>query len=307
MRSDLVAVLVTFQRPDDVLAMLDAIAAQTVLPSQLHVIDNGSQPTVADIAANHRLVQTISVDYVNAGDNLGPAGGIALGMHHALERDACEWVLLLDDDDPPPEPNSIEELLELATVADHTVANLGGVGLAGARLNRTRGTMHRLRDHELHGIVEVDYLGGNNLPMFRRRAIEAVGTFEPKLFFGWEELEYGLRLQAHGYSIVADGDEWLRRRWRLQAAASTDGIDLSPVRHPWRRYYTARNLIRILLTHQHRSAAAVTTAREVAAALVGVMSKRESTASAKARMQGCIDGWRGISGRSFEPGSRCAT
>src|SRR4249920_2655609 len=89
-------VLVTYRRPDQLAATLDRIAAQSRQLDRLLVVDNGSD------SATRSAVESHSSEYIDAGDNLGPAGGYALGMNRLLdEADDGDWIFLFDDDDPP--------------------------------------------------------------------------------------------------------------------------------------------------------------------------------------------------------------
>src|SRR4029453_7830814 len=87
------------------------------------------------------------------------------------------------------------------------------VGLVGSRFDRRRARLQRLPDSELgHGPLDVDYIGGGHLPLYRVAAVRAVGVVDPSYFFGFEDLEYGLRLRSRGWRVVADGDQWLELR-----------------------------------------------------------------------------------------------
>ena len=93
--SRLWAVVVTFRRPEGLKSMLQALGGQTKRPDRLVIVDCGSEASVMEIARN------VDAEYMDALENLGPAGGVALGMEHVLEHAASEdWLLLLDDDDP---------------------------------------------------------------------------------------------------------------------------------------------------------------------------------------------------------------
>lgn len=102
-----VAVVVTHQRLDLLRACLAAVLAQTRAPDAVVVVDNASDDgTVAAVRADHP-----GVDLVVLHENLGGAGGFAVGMERALAHHDADllWVL---DDDTVPQPEALAELLE---------------------------------------------------------------------------------------------------------------------------------------------------------------------------------------------------
>jgi hypothetical protein len=153
--------------------------------------------------------------------------------------------------------------------------------------------------------VPIDAIGGDRLPCYSVRAVRAVGPFRADLFFGFEELEFGLRLRRAGWSLAADGPA-LRHDREQRRAVATPPVprrSLDPV--SWRRYYSLRNLIVILRDHGHASTAARV------ALVVGfgkpianlVRQPRLALAHLRLNARACRDGWTGRLGRRVEPPS----
>ncbi len=193
-------VLVTYNRPDELDVSARALAAQTHPVSTLIVVDNGT-----DNRATQQVLAGVKwgdthVVVVHAPENLGPAGGIAAGCRELDAVDPVEWVLLLDDDDPLPGPNVLNDLLAAAVQISSSDAAFGGIAMKGARFHsrslRTRGV-------PLTGekFVSVDHLHGGYAPLYSRAALRDVGEFDEKLFWGFEELEAGLRLTEKGWNL----------------------------------------------------------------------------------------------------------
>src|SRR5690606_25714143 len=153
-----------------------------------------------------------------------------------------DWIVLLDDDDPPEAPTLLADLLRLGERLRAGGEPVRGVGLCAARFDTARARSVPVDDAELAGPVAADWIGGNNFPLYAVAAVRAVGVFDDRLFFGFDDLEYGLRLVGAGYRIYAHGDLWHRAR----VDAGRIGIDRSPSRAldapTWRRYYSLRNL-----------------------------------------------------------------
>jgi GT2 family glycosyltransferase len=101
----------------------------------------------------------------------------------------------------------------------------------------------------------VDHLHGGFFPCYRAEALRRTGSFRSELFFGFEELDLGLRLTLAGYSLYVSGQLWTEVEPHMvhSAPAAKPSWRLSKI-HP-RRYYSLRNLLSILLDHGFYTAA----------------------------------------------------
>lgn len=291
----LFGVVVTYRRPHDLHRSLAALATQTRSLDVLTVVDNDREgdvrPTVRDVP--HAAEEILVID---SPDNLGPAGGIALGMDTVLERaDDADLVVILDDDDPLIDDRVLEDLFRVAIGRGE---RLGGVGLRGALLNRRTGRLRKPSPEAVDeaGFVAVDYLKSDWAPMYSVRAIRAVGTFETDLFFGFDDLEFGLRLNEAGYLLEA-------HRLGRPHPEPAPPPSASFRRSEWRTYYTLRNLLVILRRHASPSAVAVTVVVQgLAKPLVNLMKQR-GPAWPQCRMAWAAVGhaFVGRRGRTVEP------
>ena len=293
-------VLVTFRRPEPLVRMLEALAAQTRPLDRLVVVDNA--PTAANREAVARLAP--GAEYVAAADNLGPAGGLALGMERLLPAaHDVDWIFTLDDDDPPPFPTLFAALLGYARDASARDRSVGAVGADGVRCDRRRGRMVWVPDEALRGDVDVDVVGGDFFPCYSVAALRAVGPVRADLFFGFEELELGLRLRDAGYRIVLSGA--LCRSWR--EATDQLGVTVVPSRAlgplTWRRYYSLRNLVRVLLDHgAPLGALRVSLVVGLAKPLANVgRAPGPALAHLRSNVRALRDAWSGRLGRTVEP------
>jgi glycosyltransferase involved in cell wall biosynthesis len=302
----LLGVLVTFRRPRELAVALQRLAEQQRPVDQLLVVDNspsveGEQLVDGYRAKGHRA------DYVAAAENLGPAGAVALAMRHFLDTAADDdWILLFDDGEPPDEPGTLAEMHRFATRMLHQDPCLGAVGGVGATFDWSCGRVLRIPDDRLVGPVPVDYIGSGQLPLYRVRAVRAVGPFKAELFFGFEELEYGLRLHAAGWSMYADGDRWRAGRATLGRLDVSGGPSLSLPEPGWRYYYGLRNLLDILVSARRPGAAVrITLLTGLAKPLLNVpRHPRRSLRLLLLNWRACRDGWTGRLGRTVEPDPR---
>lgn len=296
----LLGVLVTYRRPTELEAILTTVAAQDRPFDRLVVVDNDP----SDAACRTVAARVPGAEYVPAPENLGPAGGIALGMSRLLEdADDTDWVATLDDDDPP-DPSTYGALLEFATTIRGSDPSTGAVGVAGIRLDRRRGRYLRVPDHELVGAVVVDSIGGNKWPVYSVAAIRSVGVFRSDLFFGHEELEFGLRLGEAGFTLYADGPLWAELR-RVEVEERTDIQPSLAVAPPgWRRYYSLRNLVRVLADHGAVVGAVYVSVVAGVGKPVVNLAVRPGVAWQNLRwnVRALRDAWSGRLGRTVEPG-----
>lgn len=243
----LVGVLPTYRRQEQLRATLDCLSRQSRCIDRLCIVDNeNSALTRQQVEAFADAEKRVAVEYLATAENRGSAGGWAYGMSHVLPNmKALDWLLTLDDDDPPRTLQDVERMAAFAEgqrAADPTV---GAVGVVGARINWWTGKIGRVADEALHGAVPVDYVGSGHMAMYSVAAMQQVGVFLPELFFGFTEVEYCIRLKRAGFSIYANGDMWREER------AERGRLNLAPERR-WnaravpRLYYSTRNYVYIM-------------------------------------------------------------
>jgi GT2 family glycosyltransferase len=284
---------VTFDRPDALRESLEVLTRQTRRLDVLIVIDNAPSAAVEEVvrrsAAAHRI------EYLPSATNVGPAGGIALGMEHCL-RGAVhdDWLCVLDDDDALVADDLLERHLGIATAADDRVAGVGG---GGAVFDWATGRLRGVHTGAPGNPVPADYLKSGWCPLYRLDAIRDVGVFDPAHFFGFDDLEFGLRLRRAGWELlvcdsVAGGGHAAGPAWRV-----------GPL--DWRRYYSLRNLVYLLRSHGRvATAARVSLISGLAKPLVNLaieptLAARHLALNARALR----DGWTGRLGRTVEPAS----
>jgi rhamnopyranosyl-N-acetylglucosaminyl-diphospho-decaprenol beta-1,3/1,4-galactofuranosyltransferase len=107
-----VAVLVTWNRPELLVEALEALVSQSRPIDGLVVIDNASDAPVDDI------VTRIAPDahLIRLPTNTGGAGGFTLGIEEAVRVLAADFVWLMDDDTVPT-ATALEELLAVQAKA----------------------------------------------------------------------------------------------------------------------------------------------------------------------------------------------
>lgn len=229
-------ILPTYRRDEKLDAVLAAIVEQTQPPRAVFVVDNASSPSCASLVRTHaEQATTTEVVYIDPGDNTGPAGGTALGMLAAFEHAADDdWLMRCDDDNPPADHALFDKLLASASDCFTHDPLTAAIGPSGARYDYSRARLTKpARDPDTR-YVPVDYLATNFFPLYRVGAVRDVGVFRWDLFFGYTEVEYGLRLRHSGYRVYR-----LDSPDRKTKSSRKPKVALRPT--TWQQYYSLRN------------------------------------------------------------------
>ena len=290
----LYGVLTTFKRPVDLERSLQFLGGQRRVLDRLIVVDNDPLPE-NQVALRSYCALGLAAEYLPMKENLGPAGGIALAMKRILTRaNDRDWVVLFDDDEPPTSPLILSTLIESADAMRPREPRLGGVGLVGARIDWRRGRLQKVSKGP------VDYLWSNTYPLYSVGALRQAADYPREMFFGFEELEFGLRLSEAGFALHVVNPTSLRlsaaHDRRRQYPFLVGPLD-------WRRYYSLRNFIYMLRSHGHPVVAArISLIRGIGKPLANLLL-RPGLALRHLRMNALAirDGWLGRLGRTVDP------
>jgi rhamnopyranosyl-N-acetylglucosaminyl-diphospho-decaprenol beta-1,3/1,4-galactofuranosyltransferase len=244
-----VAVVVTRHRTDMLVDSLAALAKQTHPIAHLIVVDNGPDQPAREIVEACGLPAT----WLPSWNNLGGAGGFALGMLHALAMGA-EWIWLGDDDGRAANETVLATLVDLAerrglaavspTVADMDHPDrLAFAVRRGLTWHRSRAALaadsgHGADDELLPGVAALF-----NGALFRARTLDVIGVPDLRLFVRGDEVEMHRRLVR---SCLPFGTS-LRAAYLHPAGSEDDKPMLGGRLHardpddPVKRYYTYRN------------------------------------------------------------------
>ena len=232
-------VIVTFNRADLLLRMLDGLAHQTHRPDAVFVIDNASVDHTRDVLDRNDLPLRIT----HLDENLGGAGGFHLGTQ--LAYDAGFDRIWLVDDDVVPGPDCLARLMAedeacVMSVREDTAGHL--VEKAATRFN----LRNPLAIKPKTGMVETDYGSRAAMPprvelenvafegfLVRRDVIDAIGLPDPTYFIFYDDVDFALRARRAGFRIWAVRDAVLVRQLDFDQQHSLD---------TWKGFYMFRNL-----------------------------------------------------------------
>jgi GT2 family glycosyltransferase len=294
------AFIITFNRPVILKETLQLLLSQTCPPDFVLVVDNGCSKETEEVVSG---LLDEKVVYQSMGENLGPAGAAAYALQWLAEQ-GFDWIYWGDDDDPPPTPDTLACLFAFITLHNHT--DVGGFGMVGNVFNWQTGEMKRLPDQVLRGALSVDIIAGNQQLILRREAIQAVGLPDARLFFGYEEPEYCLRLRRAGYRLLVDGNLMREARARAGRLNLKQRRSLRPrvsLNDIWRQYYSTRNYIFMMRqTFQRPDLAQREALKAIGRALFSWRrGPKYGTAFASLQLRGVLDGYVSRMGRTVLP------
>ncbi|MGA7204421.1 MAG: glycosyltransferase [Specibacter sp.] len=245
----------TFNRPDFCVKHLRTFAESPDLTEVLDcliVTDQGNQrvrdeagfdEAAANLGGRFKLIEQA---------NLGGSGGFARGMSETVKGGKSKYVMLLDDD----VLIETEGILRAVHFADFTrePAIVGGhmfnlyersvVHNFGEAINEYRfryqsaGNSEEVHDFAasnlrttpwMHRRIDVDY-NGWWMCLIPTAIIEDIGLALP-VFIKWDDVEYGIRAKAHGYTTVTLPGAAV---WHMPWTEKDDTID-------WQAYFHQRN------------------------------------------------------------------
>lgn len=237
--------IITFERTSHITETIKAIQSQTLGCSKILVVDNSISHQISETIAE---VLNEKISICSLGQNLGPAGAAKIGLQK-LADEGCQWIYWSDDDDPPADEMVFERLLNLTK----KYPEAGAVGLGGGKFNQWTGRTKRLQNFQLKESDEVDFIPGGKSFLIKAEVVRKGILPSTELFFGFEELDYCLKIKKAGFKLYVDGDYWLEQRRKIGAGDPAQqfrsnhwGKQLPTIR----TFYSARNMLYILLKNK---------------------------------------------------------
>ena len=246
MNESVAVVIVTFNRADLLVGMLDALAHQTHRPDAVFVIDNASVDHTRDVLDRNDLPLRIT----HLDENLGGAGGFHLGVKQAYDAGFDRiWMV---DDDVVPAPDCLALLMAedeacVMSVREDTAGQL--VEKAATRFD----LRNPLAIKPKTGMVETDYGTRAAMPprvelqnvafegfMLRREVVDAIGLPDPSYFIFYDDVDFALRARRAGFRIWGIRDAVLVRQLDFDQQHSLD---------TWKGFYMYRNLFVVHFRH----------------------------------------------------------
>lgn len=237
-------IIVTWNKKNDVLRLLNELQKLDYPPDRyaIMVVDNNSDDgTIRSIEKNFPDVDTIQNH-----TNLGGSGGFNSGMRWAMEQQPIPDYLWLLDNDVLVDPDALSALVNVLET-DPDAGMCGSKILnsenhddfieLGAFIDYRKGCVKRnspASDEMANpeAVFSVDYVAACSL-LVHSRIVKQIGLWHEDFFIYWDDMEWGVRCNSHGYKVLAANSSivyhpsWAKRT-----------LDNSAI---WRNYYRFRN------------------------------------------------------------------
>lgn len=231
------AFIMTYKRVSVLESTIELLFKQTYPPEKILIIDNDPEQS-ASVLVNK--LNYLPIEYFAVGYNSGPAGAANYGLH-LLSQQNYDWIGWIDDDDPPLFDDVFEILLKIAK----NEPKCGCVGAVGQFYNRKSGKIVRVKDEELEGVgsFKVDNIAGGMCKIVNSKVyIESHVLPDESLFYGFEELDFDIRLQNAGYDLRVDKMLYKKHRLHYNTLNKKKKRGVRKDENKiWREYYSTRN------------------------------------------------------------------
>jgi GT2 family glycosyltransferase len=229
---------------------VESVIDAGVPKDRIVVVDNGSTDESAATLATHFGP---TLDLIRNEQNLGFAGGVNIGIRHALERGAAAILILNNDTVIDPtmlrtlnaakEKHSLERAGILSPAVylyeqPERVWRLGDVRRRWLPMPLTlKMSSSKLVDADP---IEVDYVTGCGMLIFRE-VFEQVGLFDTRYFMYFEDADFCRRARDAGFTV-----------WCVPQARMWHKVSLTARRDkPVNRYHRSLGQVRFYSEHRH--------------------------------------------------------
>ena len=207
-------IIITYNRPDDMLALAKNIASldrAADLLEEVIIVNNASNADYESVQAFIDTVPQIPFRYILSPENLG----VARGRNFALQQGKAPIAIMLDDD---AEMGNSDCLVRLLEVFERNDSSRPKAIVSFKVLYFDTGAMqvnafpHKdfKAYHQRHFLETYYYAGGAHA--IRREAMLAVGLYAEDFFYGMEEYDLSYRILDAGYGIVYSDEIIMRHK-----------------------------------------------------------------------------------------------
>lgn len=175
--ADVSVIMPAYNNADTIVRALASIAAQSLRPRQVIVVDDGSNDgTVAAIMGMVGAMNGVELRLVRQANS-----GAGAARNQAIARAQGKWLAFLDADDEWL-PDKIRRSIEVSEAGDLVMSshNLWNVGADGASLNNSRDRWLRNPDDPYRTLFLRGFISSSTV-LVRRDAVVAVGGFDADL------------------------------------------------------------------------------------------------------------------------------
>lgn len=250
MEQRVVAIVVTYNRMNLLKENINSLLNQTT-PLDVLVIDNGSTDGTKKMISELKSERII---YINTGENLGGAGGFAIGIKKATELNySYAWIM---DDDTIPTSNALENLLKDMEGIEFSFLASMVYWSDGRVFPMNRPTIEKVKDIHISTMNKIKSIPIESCSfvgcLINIKYVWKVGLPFSEFFIYGDDVEYTRRLRKCAPAY------WIIDSKIIHKAPSIEGADiaLADASRISRFYYQTRN--GIYLAKQERTIISLT-------------------------------------------------
>jgi GT2 family glycosyltransferase len=201
-------IIITYNRPDDALELLQNIAGldeAADLLEEIVLVNNHSTVSYSKVEEYVRSQSSLPFKYIQAPGNLG----VAKGRNFALQFATAPILILLDDDAVLQNKDALKQTMR---AFDQQPADLSDINRETAIVSfkvlyydtlqmQENGLPHKQYDKykDKHSFYTYYYAGGAHA--IKKEVLEQIGYYPEDFFYGMEEYDLGYRILGKGYAI----------------------------------------------------------------------------------------------------------
>lgn len=219
-KKKIVAVVVTYNRKEDLINCLQSIFNQSQTVDALYIIDNKSTDGTPEYLVKKSIIQNLPIlnsnkdeiysetkhlengnqltlHYIRKFENDGGAGGFYKGMKLAHDS-ACDWLWLMDDDGVA-EKNQLNNLITYSELHNLNYSNALVIDID----NKTKLAFgikgyENVKEIKEKEIIE-NFVNPFNGTLISKQVMDEIGLIKKEMFIWGDEREYTSRVRANGF------------------------------------------------------------------------------------------------------------
>jgi GT2 family glycosyltransferase len=198
-------VIITYNRPDDALALLQNITTLRRAPELLEeviVLNNASTVSYESVKQFTSANRQINFKYIDSPENLG----VARGRNLAISQAKAPLLILLDDDAELQNADALENIVQLFEQHNDPERPLAILSFKVLYYENLQMQVNALPHKKFYKYKDQSffytyyYAGGAHA--IRKDVLEQVGQYPQDFFYGMEEYDLSYRILDKGYSIA---------------------------------------------------------------------------------------------------------
>jgi GT2 family glycosyltransferase len=197
-------IIITYNRPDDTLELLQNIAGMQKAAHLLQEVILVNNASTADYTAVEEYItanRQLPFNYFYSDENLG----VARGRNYAISKSSAPILIMLDDDAVLQNSDAFTRLLEefenKNTARPKAIVSFKVLYYDTLQMQKNALPHKKFKKYKDKAFFETYYYAGG-AHAIRREALETVGSYPTDFFYGMEEYDLSYRLLDAGYSIV---------------------------------------------------------------------------------------------------------